>query len=1005
MGTISSGIGLVSGLDINAIVEQLVAIDARPRDALVQRIGRVDAQRAAYSDIAARIKAAISRISSLSRRSFFEGVKATSSNPTSLSVTARTGVASGSYSFVVRQLASTHQLMSRGFASRDATLGAGALTIESSQARVNGATRLETLNGFAGVQRGAFEIEDSAGAKTTINIADASTLNDVVQRVNAAGLRVRAEISGDHLALTDSTGGTVQVREVDGGHVARDLGFGPGRMYATNGRIDGSDLVYLAQNSPLSALNDGVGVRAATASSDFTINGPSGSFSVSLKELLVDTTRLERLNHGAGVNLGRVRVTTVDAAGVEFKQEVDLSGLKTIGEVRNALAGSIEGVSVTLADNHLVVSYTDSGTGKTLKVEDVSGNAARDLGIAGTNDQGKITGAGVLHVDTVGDVLNAIRYANGNDGSITASIDGSGLKINGSGPITITADNGSQALGDLGIVAGDYTDSVSGRRLISRINSVLLNTLNGGRGFDLGVIHVASGSAAADIDLSAAQSLDDVIETINSASTANNLGVEAAVDSTGSRLILRSRDGLTPVSVSDVSGNLAATLQWSGSGAELRSANLQKQYIAESTKLTSLNQGKGVTAGTIRITNSRGAPRDFNFNPNDTKTLDDVIRRINSDTTLGVTARINDTGDGLLLEDTLGGAGTLKVEDRSGTMAKDLRLTGAAKDGKIDGTYELRIDIAANDTLSQVVSRINDAAGFAKASVLNDGSTLNPFRLQLTSSASGASGELVVDGLDMTTLTRGQDASIVFGADANSGVVLTSSDNNFKDIVPGLDVEANQVSDDPVTITVGRNLDAIIEQLSGLVTAFNSASDRINELTKYDTETETAGLLLGDGTAQFAESRLLRAFTGTIRTSGAIRRLSDIGIKLQTVDEGGALAFDEEKFRAAFEANPDAVIEFITNPDDGAATRIDKALKAIADPKGVIDNRTKTLDRERDLFQDRVDDLNGRLQRKRERLTRQFLAMEQALSNLQSQQTALGQLGAATGGSTSGGGR
>ncbi len=47
--------------------------------------------------------------------------------------------------------------------------------------------------------------------------------------------------------------------------------------------------------------------------------------------------------------------------------------------------------------------------------------------------------------------------------------------------------------------------------------------------------------------------------------------------------------------------------------------------------------------------------------------------------TNGVEARINDAGDGVILVDTAGGAGTLGVTDLSGDIAKSLNLTRAAR--------------------------------------------------------------------------------------------------------------------------------------------------------------------------------------------------------------------------------------------------------------------------------------------------------------------------------------
>ena len=53
------------------------------------------------------------------------------------------------------------------------------------------------------------------------------------------------------------------------------------------------------------------------------------------------------------------------------------------------------------------------------------------------------------------------------------------------------------------------------------------------------------------------------------------------------------------------------------------------------------------------------------------QTLGDVIRDINSKN-LGVTASINDHGDGLLLTDTAGGGLKMKVENVDGTSARHI---------------------------------------------------------------------------------------------------------------------------------------------------------------------------------------------------------------------------------------------------------------------------------------------------------------------------------------------
>ena len=109
---------------------------------------------------------------------------------------------------------------------------------------------------------------------------------------------------------------------------------------------------------------------------------------------------------------------------------------------------------------------------------------------------------------------------------------------------------------------------------------------------------------------------------------------------------------------------------------------------------SSLNGGSGVSATDIKITDSAGNVGAVDLNPagNEATTLGDVIDRINA-LTIGVEARINDTGDGILLIDTAGGTGTLKVEDVGNTTtAKDLRILGTAVTKEIDGEPKQVID-------------------------------------------------------------------------------------------------------------------------------------------------------------------------------------------------------------------------------------------------------------------------------------------------------------------------
>ena len=87
----------------------------------------------------------------------------------------------------------------------------------------------------------------------------------------------------------------------------------------------------------------------------------------------------------------------------------------------------------------------------------------------------------------------------------------------------------------------------------------------------------------------------------------------------------------------------------------------------------------------------------------------------------------------------------------------------------------------------------------------------------------------------------------------------------------------------------------------------------------------------------------------------------------------------------------------------GLAGRMDRTLAAHEGATGAIARTRDGLDSRIEMFQDRIDAFEVRLEQKRERLVRQFTGMEEALSQLQSQQQWLaGQLGGLSGGMPTG---
>jgi flagellar hook-associated protein 2 len=1032
MTGITSGVGLVSGLPTAELIDSIIAGASRPRDLLSERLTSLQSQRSGLLELNARLLALKGTAASFSDVGFFNQFAAQSSNEDVLTATTTDRALPGVVDLTVKSLVTSHQLISGGFADADATpVGTGELTIEFAEGRVNRPTRLGDLNGGAGVRRGTIRITDRAGASADIDLTAVVDVAEVVDLINSnSAINVAARVSGNGLVIEDLTGeaGQLQVADLNGGFAAADLGI---RQSVAADRIDGTDLVRLDEGTLLSALNDGNGIRRmGSGLEDFTIaSAGGGSFGVALSvSTLQDNFDLDLLNSGNGVRLGVVRITNrLGQTGT-----VDLSSAETVGDVKALLNAAVDdetgaalnvevktGVGVAGVAGLSVEDKTEPPEDSTqeLIIEDVSGFAARDLGIAARTASNTFLGNGVYRITTIGDVVRAINFAEGNDGKVTASLTENGIQLvdNIPGPNTFTvtatanaAGRESQAANDLGI-AGTLVNTHTSRPLLAGLNTVLLSTLNGGQGVATGSISFSprDGSGPVTVDFAGAETLQDVIERINESVP----GLRAEVNAVGTGIAIiddsvTSGDPAADLVIQDVSGTLAEQLGIAGSfdASRVRGGDLERQYLNEQSALEDLNNGRGVRAGTLRVTTSD--ERVFTIDVRESaRTLGDVIDAINlAGEAFGVSAAINASGDGIAITDANGGDGPLTVADEEGgSAAADLRIAGQSAFGEstIDGSYEIRIEVDADDTLNDVAGKIRDASGDVTASVFNDGASGSPYRLSVNSGISGRAGELLFDagstGLAMSTLVAAQDAVVLVGGQgATNPIVVSSSTNTISGAIPGVDLELTGVSDETVTVSTSRDIEQIVSDVSRFVDEYNAVMDRIEELTAFNPDTEERGLLQGDSTIALVEARLTRAVIGRFEgTTDAARTLGSVGIEF---GNGARLSFDEETFREKYNEDREAVTQLFTAEGTGVGAVLDSVLEELTEESsGLLSRRDDVIGDQVDDLNDRIASLDDQLDRRRAQLERQFANLESVLAGLQDQQTALAQLASLAG--------
>jgi flagellar hook-associated protein 2 len=178
MAISSAGIG--SGLDVNAIVSQLVAIERRPMTLLKSEVGQLQTQLSAFGRLQGALSTLRDAAAKLSKPEAWNAMAASSANPAGLTATATGTAQPGRYEVMVAQLARGQTVATRAYAGASTVVGSGTLRIQLGD--------FDAVPPVPKTGATAVDIPIAPGANTLAGIRDA---------INAAGAGVLASISTD----------------------------------------------------------------------------------------------------------------------------------------------------------------------------------------------------------------------------------------------------------------------------------------------------------------------------------------------------------------------------------------------------------------------------------------------------------------------------------------------------------------------------------------------------------------------------------------------------------------------------------------------------------------------------------------------------------------------------------------------------------------------------------------------------------------------------------------
>ncbi len=370
---------------------------------------------------------------------------------------------------------------------------------------------------------------------------------------------------------------------------------------------------------------------------------------------------------------------------------------------------------------------------------------------------------------------------------------------------------------------------------------------------------------------------------------------------------------------------------------------------------------------------------------------------------------------------------------------------------------EVAINIPPNATLADIRTAINGAGTGVSASILDDGTGK---RLVLTSRDSGRNQAFEIsvtdrDGNDAdaqglsafavsataATGTNGtQRTQLASNAELTvNGLAVSAGSNRLDSVIEGLTLDLKKVSTGPVEVAITHDETALKEKVDAFVTQYNALAGLLNEQTKYDAGSKTAGTLQGNSIAIGIRAQMRQLLSATLPGTSAVAApapgatapagasigtasLQDTGGTLGTgyssggasagasstsslpvprtlgeagfdIKQDGTISVTQQKFAPLLAAPERLRALFAGNATDspGLIRSIEKRLGAFLEPDGALKGATeslasqkKSLEDKQSRFESRLTDIETRLRRQYSNLDKNLSEITGALAGIQS---------------------
>ncbi len=438
-------------------------------------------------------------------------------------------------------------------------------------------------------------------------------------------------------------------------------------------------------------------------------------------------------------------------------------------------------------------------------------------------------------------------------------------------------------------------------------------------------------------------------------------------------------DGISPQTTSVTVDRIAIKSSWTSSGVAAADSIVYVPTSQESTTgVANLTDSIATTGGDLVITYGGSSTITVNV-PAGTKlddgTAADLLSLINDDAeNAGKVTASTFQVDGqhyLRIETATPGGTGESHRVAITTNNTDLTLSPPKKLFAVNvGTTTFTVDVAAETTLTQLKDLINNDSSNpgVTASVIDDGSATNPYKLILQANAPGQDNEItflsqlpdITMSVDPTKTGENLNAKVTI-----DGISYQRQTNTISDVLTGITMNLQAAG--TASLTVANNEESIKTLVVDLVTAYNDAVQEVATNAGYDEDTEQFGILAGT-TLRGLPYDLQNLMTSTVKADdkGLVTTLFDLGMEFS---RDGTIIIDQSVLDTAISAAPDSVSAFFLGDEDkgitGFADKVNDYLREVTGGNGQIAA-------EKSAAQLRIDDLELRIETETERLDKRY---------------------------------